>query len=235
MPSRLVIVIGIVMWSAVASADTFYKYRDPKTGRDVFVNRLDQIPREHRTRAKVVMEVAAPAANEKAPEPPEAVPADEPPPPVAAPIRPSPVQDVGALFTGRNLIKDGPAAVAALVDRRLAQQGATPLDARERFQLARLFGRCAGLGLAAVVVAFVVWLVLFVRALRDGKFGWAIVMLVLWPAAYLYLFIHGGKGRIVFKLTCAAALVSPAIVGVLAATWFSRWFNLVVQARGGRV
>lgn len=228
-------VIGMVAWAAVAHADTFYKYRDPKTGRDVFVNRLDQIPRDLRTKAKVVMEVVTPVAKETPSEPTQAPPPDEPPPPAQARANTPPGPDLRALLRGTGFIKNGPTVAAALVDRRLVQQGAAPLVAHERVQLARLLGRCAGLGLAALVMAFTVWLVLFIGALRGGRFGWAIVMLVLWPAAYLYLFIHGGKGRIVFKLVGAAALVSPAVVGTVAALWFSRWFSLVVQARGGRV
>ena len=61
----------------------------------------------------------------------------------------------------------------------------------------------------------------------------AMVMFLLWPTAYLYLFLYGGKGRVVFKLACSAALVSPALVGVVTAACFSRWFHAVVQARGG--
>ncbi len=54
-------VVGLVVWSALAHADTFYKYRDSRTGREVFVNRLDQIPLPYRNHAKVVMEATAPA------------------------------------------------------------------------------------------------------------------------------------------------------------------------------
>ena len=66
MAKWLGVVVGIVVWSALAHADTFYKYRDSQTGRDVFVNRLDQIPPPYRSRAKVMMEMTAPAKVEVA-------------------------------------------------------------------------------------------------------------------------------------------------------------------------
>jgi len=238
MAKWLGVVVGIVVWSALAHADTFYKYRDSQTGRDVFVNRLDQIPRPYRSRAKVVMEVTAPAKVEVAETPETTAPAPTESSSITA-VVPEKLSAAKAslrdLIAGKNLLKDGPAIAAAMVDQRLAKASTTPLDENERLQLGRMLGTTAALALVATLLAFVVWLVMVVSAIRDRKFGWAIVMILLWPAAYLYLFIHGGRGRVVFKLAGAAALVSPALVGVVTASWFSRWFHAVVQARGGRV
>jgi hypothetical protein len=237
MAKMLGVVVGIVVWSALAHADTFYKYRDSQTGRDVFVSRLDQIPRPYRTRAKLVMEVTAPAkpgaaeTSETAPVLPES-------PPFAT-VVPEKLRAAKAsvrdLIAGKNLLKDGPAIAVTMIDQRLAKAGTTPLDEIERLQLGRMVGTVLGLALVATLLAFIVWLVMVVSAVRDRKLGWALAMILLWPTAYLYLFIHGDKGRVVFKLASAAALVSPALVGVVAASWFSRWFHAVVQARGGRV
>ena len=58
MKTGLGVVLCIVLWSATGRADTFYQYRDKSTGRDVFVNRLDQIPRKYRDQAKIVIESA---------------------------------------------------------------------------------------------------------------------------------------------------------------------------------
>ena len=238
MAKWLGVAVGIVVWSALAHADTFYKYRDSQTGRDVFVNRLDQIPRPYRSRAKVVMEVKAPARAEAA----EATETEVPAPTESRSVTTVVPEKLTAakaslreLIAGKNWLKDGPAIVAAFVDQRLAKAGTTPLDENERLQLGRMLGTALGLALVATLLAFIVWLVMIVSAIRDRKLGWAIAMVLLWPTAYLYLFIHGGKGRVVFKLACSAALVSPALVGVVAASWFSRWFHVVLQARGGRV
>jgi len=232
-------VVGLVVWSALAHADTFYKYRDSRTGREVFVNRLDQIPLPYRNHAKVVMEATAPAraAAEETTETAAApTPSESPSLTAAVPEKLTAAKAcLRELIAGKNWLKDGPAIVAAMVDQRLGKAGTTPLDERERQQLGRLLGTVAGLTLVATLLAFIVWLIMVVSAIRDRKLGWAIAMILLWPAAYLYLFIHGGKGRVVFKLVGAAALVSPALVGVVAASWFSRWFHAVVQARGGRV
>jgi uncharacterized membrane protein YqjE len=237
MAKALGVALGIVVWSALAHADTFYKYRDSQTGRDVFVNRVDQIPRAYRSRAKLVMEVAAPAKVEPG-ETSEAAPGPAESPSMTA-VVPQKLRAAKAslrdLLAGKNLVKDAPAIAAAMVDQRLAQAGTTPLDEKERLQLGRLLGMVGGLALVATLLAFIVWLVMVVSAIRDRKLGWAVVMILLWPTAYLYLFMHGGKGRVVFKLAGAAALVSPALVGVVAAAWFSRWFHAVVQARGGRI
>jgi hypothetical protein len=237
MANKLGVMVGVVVWSAIAHADTFYKYRDSQTGRDVFVNRLDQIPRPYRGRAKLVMEVTAPAKIEAA----DATDTEAPAPtesPSIATVVPEKLSaakvSVRELIAGKSLLKDGPAIAAAMIDQRLAKAGTTPLDENERLQLGRMLGTALGLALVATLLSFIVWLVMLVSAIRDRKLGWAIVMFVLWPTAYLYLFIHGGKGRVVFKLACAAALVSPALVGVVTASWFSRWYHAVVQARGGR-
>ena len=58
MKTGLGVVLCMVLWSATGRADTFYQYRDKSTGRDVFVNRPDQIPRKYRGQAKLVMEIA---------------------------------------------------------------------------------------------------------------------------------------------------------------------------------
>ena len=222
MAQRLGVVVGILVWSALAHADAFYKYRDLQTGRDVFVNRVDQIPQKYRSRAKLVMEMTAPPVTDN-PESDTAPPSSEPPP-SAPTVVPEKLRAAKAslreLMAGKNLLKDAPAIAAAIVDQRLAKAGTTPLDENERLQLGRMLGTTLGLALVATLLSFIVWLVMVVGAIRDRKIGWTIVMVLLWPASYLYLFIHGGKGRVVFKLACAAALASPALVGVVAASWF---------------
>ena len=230
--------IGFVLWSATGRADTFYQYRDKSTGRDVFVNRLDQIPRKYRSQAKIVIESAdspkpsaevSPAAAEEsaAPEPKAISAAAEPAHSTGADLRKA--------IAGRNLWKDGPAIASAVVDARLIKAGTIPLTEPERAQFGHLLLTILVLSLVASFFAFVVWVVMIVSALRDGRNGWALFIFLFAPLAYVYLFVHAGKGRWPFKLICAFGMLSPALVGLAGAWRFYGWFHAVVQARGGHV
>ena len=89
--------------------------------------------------------------------------------------------------------------------------------------------------LAVCVFAFVVWVVILVTAIRDGRLWWALFMFLFYPLAYVYLFVHAGKGRWPFKLICAFGMLSPALVGLAGAWRFYGWFQAVIQARGGHM
>ena len=54
-PATLVALCAVLA-SAAALADTFYRYRDQATGRDVFVDRLEQVPKRYRSQTKIVFE-----------------------------------------------------------------------------------------------------------------------------------------------------------------------------------
>jgi hypothetical protein len=234
----VVLCIGFVLWSAAGHADTFYKYRDKSTGRDVFVNRLDQIPRQYRSQAKVVMEVASSATtttsdpavgdDESAVAQPSAAPA------LAEPLRATGVNLRNALV-GKSLLKDGPAIASAMVDEKLVRAGTSPLTEPERAQLGRLLLTIVVLSIVASLFAFVVWVVMIVSALRDGHNLWALFIFLFAPLAYVYLFVHAGKGRAAFKLTCTFGMLSPALVGLAGAWRFYGWFHAVIQARGGHI
>jgi hypothetical protein len=234
----VVLCIGFVLWGAASLADTFYKYRDKSTGRDVFVNRMDQIPRQYRSQAKVVMEIAdvpkttgdelSVAKNENAAPEPKAAPA------LAEPVRAAGV-DLRKALTGRNLWKDGPAIACGAVDAKLTKAGTSPLTEPERAQLGHLLVTVFALSVVASLFAFVVWVVMIVSAIRDGRNWWALFIFLFAPLAYVYLFVHAGKGRWVFKLVCAFGMLSPALVGLASAWWFYSWFHAVIQARGGHV
>jgi hypothetical protein len=238
MKTGLGVVLCIVLWSTTGRADTFYQYRDRSTGRDVFVNRLDQIPRKYRSQAKIVIDSAdspkpsarlSPAEAEESGVPePKAIPrAAEPPRSTSAELRKA--------MVGKNLWKDGPAIVSAVVDARLIKAGTNPLTAPERAQLSQLLLTIFVLSVVAGLFAFVVWVVMIVSALRDGHNGWAMLIFLLMPLAYVYLFVHAGKGRWPFKLVCAFGMLSPALVGLAGAWRCYGWFHTIVQARGGHV
>ena len=51
----------------------------------------------------------------------------------------------------------------------------------------------------------------------------------------MYVFVHGGKGRAVWKTLCSLGMLSPALVGLVGAWRFYAWFSAVIQARGGKL
>ena len=232
------VVLCIVLWSAAGRADTFYQYRDKSTGRDVFVNRLDQIPRKYRGQARIVIEradspktstTASPAgADESAsPEPQSISSAAHPPHTTGADLRKA--------IAGKNLWKDGPAILSALVDAKLVKAGTSPLSDPERAQFSRLLSTLVLLSIVAALFAFVVWIVMIVTAVRDGHPWWGLFIFLFSPLAYVYLFVHVEKGHLPFKLVCAVGMLSPALVGLGGAWRFYGWFQSVIQARGGHV
>jgi hypothetical protein len=234
----VVLCIGFVLWSVAGRTDTFYKYRDKSTGRDVFVNRLDQIPHKYRGQVKIVIQSAdLPKAST------EVAPADanessangsSPIPVTAEPSRATSV-DLRRALTGKNLWKDGPAIASAAVDAKLIAAGRSPLTEPERAHFSHLLLTIFVSSIVAGLFAFVAWVVIIVSALRDGRNWWALFIFLFSPLAYVYLFVHAGKGRWPFKLICALGMLSPALVA-LAGVWrFYGWFQAVIQARGGHV
>jgi hypothetical protein len=237
-PAGIPLCIGFTLVAAAASADTYYKYRDKNTGRDVFVNRLDQVPRKVRGQAKIVLETDAPAA-EPAQEPPVEI--IEPPtktgrPTIhdAQPASPS-GEDLRAALAGKNLWRDGPALASAAVDAKLAKAGAPSLTGAERGSLGSLLITIVVASIVAGLAALVAWIVILVTAVRDGRLWWALCIFLFSPLAYVYLFLHAGKDRALFKTLCAFGMLSPALVGLVGAWRFYAWFHAVIQARGGRI
>lgn len=232
--------IGFVLGSASSQAETFYQYHDKSTGRDVFVNRLEQIPRKYRGQAKLVMDVAdtpktpgsdsATGEDDSAAPTPSATSTST----MAEPLR-STGMELRRAAAGKNLWKDGPAIATALVDARLVKAGTQPLSEPERAQFSQLLWTLAVLSIVAGLFAFVVWIVMMVTAIRDGHPWWALFMLLLSPLAYVYLVVHIAKGRLPFKLVCAFGMLSPALVGLGGAWRFYSWFHAIIQARGGHV
>ena len=234
----VVLCIGFTLWTPSALADTIYKYRDKGSGRDVFVNRLDQIPRKYRDQAKIMLE-SNDTSGTRAEEPPTKV-AESPAEPPPAPARVSrPAGDIGSdlrrALTGKNLWKDGPAVAGEVIDAKLITAGAKPLTAPER---ADFGGVVTAIIIAAIVtglLALAAWLVLLITAVRDGRLWWALFMFLFSPLSYVYLFLYAGKGRALFKTACSLGMLSPALVGLVGAWRFHAWFSAVIAARGGRM
>ncbi len=234
----VVMCIGFVLWSASGHGETFYKYRDMSTGRDVFVNRLDQIPRKYRAQARIVIETAD-RPKTSPDEPSEGADESSASEPSAAPATAKPPRTTGAdlrrALSGKSLWKDGPAIAATVVDAKLMRAGTSPLTAPERSQLSHLLLTIFVLSIVAGLFAFVVWVVMIVSALRDCHNWWALFIFLFSPLAYVYLFVHAGKGRWPFKAICAFGMLSPALVALGGAWRFYGWLHAIIQARGGHV
>jgi hypothetical protein len=202
----------------------------------VFVNRIDQIPRKYRTQAKIVLESTAPTG-------PQTEPASEPEqetPSAAAergPATPVKSDDIGGAIrravAGGQVLRNAPAVACDMVDTRLLRAGTQPLTPSERNDLASMLTTTMVFASIAGVIALVVWVIILVGALRDGRPWWALLVFLVWPLTYVYLFVYAGKGRALFKTLCSLGLLSPALVALLAVWRFSTWFHAVVQARGG--
>ena len=233
----IVLGIALALATTAASADTFYKYRDKGTGRDVFVNRLDQVPRKYRSQAKIVLEVDKTAVEaEKPPEEIVVIPAK---PAHETARTPAPAISTGAelrkALSGKDLLKDGPALANAVIDAKLLTAGTRPLTGAERADLGSLLIAIVIASIVAGLFALVVWIVIIVTAVRDGHPWWGLLIFFFSPLAYVYLFLYTGRGRALFKTLCSLGMLSPALVGLVGAWRFYAWFHAVVQARGGKI
>lgn len=238
--STVAVLCAAWLVSATAAADTFYRYRDGKTGRDVFVDRLEQVPPKLRAQAKVVLESGALANQDEAKQARSSNPAEDDG--IAekmikqlAPAASDSVKDFEQARADGAGWKDPAGVAATTVNAKLARVGVKLLEPEERAGLARFIGIAVYLSVAAVLCAFIVWLVLVVCAFRDEHPVWGVLMLLLWPVSYFYLLLHFAKGRPLLKSGTALGLLSPALVALWVAWRFYAWFQLVVHARGGRV
>jgi hypothetical protein len=234
----VVLCLGLCLATAVALADTYYKYRDPRTGRDVFVNRLEQVPRRYRDGAQVVLQTEDGAAS--ADEQPPAEVLERPPSPgrptlrTVTPARSLPI-DFRRAFSGKQPWKDGPELFANALDSTLASSGSPPLTTVERRGLDRLFLAIMVGAVVASLAFLAAWLAIIIIAIRNGHTWWGVLIFLFSPLAFLYLFLHLGPGRALLKTACCVAMLSPILVGSLGAWRLHAWFQAIAQARGGRL
>jgi len=234
----VVFCLGLWLGTAVAFADTYYKYRDQRTGRDVFVNSLDQVPRRYRGSAKVVLETSDGTA--PAPEKPPAEVLEMPPASARPTIRTvapagKPPNDLRQVFSGKQPWKDGPEHFANAFDSTLAGSGSPPLTGAERRGLGRLFLTIMVGAVVASLAFLAAWLAIIIMAIRNGHTWWGVLIFLFSPLAFLYLFLHVGPGRALLKTACCVAMLSPVLVGAVGAWRFYAYFQAIAQARGGHL
>lgn len=245
MRAGVVLCIGVGLWASGAAADTYYRYRDSRSGRDVFVNSLDQVPRRFRDNAKIVLETD----DSKAPAAPPAEILEIPPEtdrptlrtiePASSQVRPSraaklPI-DLRQAFSGKTPWRDGPVRIADALDSSLTSSGAPPLTVAERRDLGRLLLVFIVAAVLASLAFLAAWLIVIIVAVRDGHPWWGVLIFLFWPLATLYLFLHVERGRKLFKGLCTVGLLAPMLVGVVGAWRLVAWFQALTQARGGHL
>jgi len=224
--------------STAAVADTFYRYHDDKTGRDVFVNRLEQVPQKHRKQLSVVFESGTLANQDEVKQP-----APQPPPddhvadrlieefaPPADAMARAPRPEAETILWRKAAV-----AAANAVDAKLGRAGGKLLAEQERVRLGAIILEGFVLAAIAALCAFIVWIVLIVCAFREKQLGWAVAMIMFWPLGYLYLLLHFCKGRPLLKSVASLGYLSPTLVALWVAGKFYAWFHVVVQVRGGRM
>jgi hypothetical protein len=235
--ASVVIGIGIVLTSTAAAADTYYRYRDRSTGRDVFVNRLEQVPQKYRSQAKVVFESDLPKTAPGNESPVEIVPpATRTDRPLLrnAQSAPSGADELRAALSGKALLRDGPGVASAAVDTQLVSKGHSPLTAAERKSFRDLIVVVGIASIVAAIIGLVAWIVIIVTAARDGHPWWAVLIFLCSPLGYVYVFFRGGKGRRLWKALCTLGMLTPLLVTAVSVWRFYAWLQAVMLARGGK-
>jgi hypothetical protein len=193
MRARVGVLLGFVLllWTATAAATTYLRYRDTRSGCDVFTDRADQIPRNGRDGARVVTEDEA--LRDQAAS--------------LACLRSSELR----LRAGGDPTANAPGA--ASIDARLASNHGRYLTDSEVAALKQLCSFRICVYILAGLAALVAWIALMVTAVRQDHLGWAVLMLFLSaPVAFAYFLLGLGKDRGRFKAACALGILSPFLV-----------------------
>jgi hypothetical protein len=227
----------LALWAAVlvlagmaspARADSIYRYRDPSTKRDVFVNWLDQVPAQLRAEATPVVSDgvlvdSTSQADKDAPR--------------GAVIYGS-KKPAGALETIEQAVRDATAsghaagelerALTTAIDTALVARGKPPLSAREGAQFKRVLVESVVVLAVACLLSIVAWILVIVHAFRADH-RWWMVFILLFPALGIaYVLVHVEGKRHWFKFTTLFAQAAPYAVA-LAMSWrFFAFFRTIL-------
>ena len=228
--------IAVLLAAVTAQGETFYRYRDRSTKRDVFVNRLDQVPLQYRGETKQLIIDETGARNEAAKlgsSPEEASTENDGTLDVASSSGHwSALRERRSIPLGWQGLRDG-TWLAQEVNRHLGEAGHPMLTEGE---IASFLSLAVWITLACALAAlalFVAWVVLLVHAIRNARSLWAVAIFLFYPLGSVYLFLHIEKGRVWTKGLCLAGLLSPVLVLAVSAWRGMVWIQAAIASRGG--
>jgi hypothetical protein len=225
------LVLVVALSSAAAGAGTIYRYRDPRTKRDVFVTERDQIPAAYREQAKLVVTdglLADPEHKADGSSPAGAVIYGDGKP---AGWGEAISQMANQAIQARSL-SGWQRRLATAVDTDLVRRGVRPLSGDESQQGLNLVARIGWILLPLGALALVGWIVMMIQAWVADQRGWTLGLLLCQPLSLLYaLKFADGKSRW-WRIVMALSQVLPHVVLVTGAFWLQSWFAAVLHSRG---
>jgi hypothetical protein len=226
-----VVVLAVTLGSATAGAETIFRYHDPKTDRDVFVNQRDQIPVELRAEAQQVVAdgvLVDSTSHEDSERPAGTVIYGERAPAgwwdVMQGLAHQAWQDRGRV--------DWQRALTTAVDTDLVRRGVAPLSADEVQQGLHLVVKTGWLLLAVAGVALAGWVWLMVQAWVGGQRAWAVLLLLCQPLSLLFALKFAEDKSRWWRAIMTLVQIAPYAAAALGATWVRAWFTAVLRSRG---
>lgn len=211
-------VLTLAGMASPAQAESIYRYRDPNTKRDVFVNRLDQVPGRYRAEATLVVSdgVLVDSSNQPDKDAPRGA------------VIYGGTKPAGALETIERALRDATAsghaadglgrALTTAVDTALVARGKPPLSAHELAQLKRMLVEWAVVLTVVGLLSLVAWILVMVHAFRAEHRWWMVFILLFHLLGVAYVLIHVEGKRHWFKFTTLFAQAAPYVVA-LAMSW----------------
>jgi hypothetical protein len=210
----------------LVKAESIYRYYDPQTKRDVFVNRLDQVPAQQRERAQpVVADGVLVGTSHQAGK-------DTRQGTVIFGGNPS----ASMLETLKQALLeagDGPwdgkfeRILTMVMDTGMVKAGKPPLTAAHVLHVAYMVGVAALALSAASLLAIVACIFVMVHAFRNDHPVWGVFILLVPPLGILYVPIHVESKRRWFKWTTLVGQVSPLLVLTIAIWRFYAYFTTI--------
>jgi hypothetical protein len=220
------VVLLLAGLAGLAKAESIYRYYDPHTKRDVFVNRLDQVPSQHREQAQPVVADGVLVGTSHPPG--------------------KDMREGAVIFGGKPsssiletlkqaLIEagDGPwdgkfeRLLTMVMDTEMVKSGKSPLTAEHVLHVTYMVGVAALALSASGLLAIVACIFVMVHAFRNEHPVWGVFILLLPPLGILYVPIHVESKRRWFKWTTLAGQVSPLLVITVAIWRFYAYFTSI--------
>lgn len=208
----------LVWFTPEAVGETIYTYKDPKSGRDVYVNRLEQVPIEYRAQAKPVVwgdpskaliDRGQGALKEK-------------------PSLQAVGQTLKEVLEEKPLSEIRPTSVIQKVDQKLKARGCQQVGPNEAAAFTRIFFVFVILLLVTSIASLAAWIVLMFHAYHLRRPWWMILMVLISPLVFIYAVFKVDEARV--KYLALLGLLSPILVGVLAAWQSMAWLRPVMAA-----